>query len=153
MKTAITALSLLMVAISYPALADGSAKPMAPKSLSGHTVWTNSRGSEMYISVSSSGHVSGDYINRDGNYSCQNTPYPISGWVEGTSISFSVRWDNQFENCNSVTGWTGFYDASTGNIETKWNLSVSGSTDLSQVISGTDTFSTVTKSENASLSK
>jgi hypothetical protein len=153
MKFAVTALAFMAAALVHPAFADGNMKGTAPKNLKGSSVWTNTRGSEMYISVSSSGHISGNYINHDGNYSCQNTPYPISGWVDGTSIAFSVRWDNQFENCNSVTGWTGFYDSSTGKIETKWNLAISGTTDPSQIISGVDTFSVATKAETASLSK
>ncbi len=153
MNKAVVALAVIATAISHSALADSSTTAAAPKDLKGSSVWVNSRGSEMYISVSSSGHVSGSYINHDGNYSCQNSPFPVSGWVDGTAISFSVRWDNQFENCNSVTGWTGYYDSSTGKIETKWNLAVSGSTDPSQISSGTDTFSPLTKAETASLSK
>lgn len=152
MKTAVSLFAILATLGSQAAFADDSST-IARESLKGHTIWVNARGSQMSISVSSSGRVSGSYINRDGNYSCQNTPYPISGWVDGTAISFSVQWDNRFENCNSVSGWTGFFDAASGEIETKWNLSVSGSTDPSQILAGTDTFSLVRKAETAALSK
>lgn len=153
MKTAMSLFVILAAIGPQPAFAADTGQSAAVESLKGHTVWVNTRGSQMSISVSASGHISGSFINHDGNFSCQNTPYPISGWVDGTAVSFSVRWDNQFENCNSVTGWTGFLDTAGGKIETHWNLSVSGSTDPSQILAGTDTFSLASKVESASLSK
>jgi hypothetical protein len=58
--------------------------------------------------------VSGSYINRNEGFNCQNTPYPLTGWVLGNFISFSVAWDNVYENCNSVTAWSGFAEADGG---------------------------------------
>jgi hypothetical protein len=104
------------------------------------SVWTNQSGSSLYIeSVDPSGMIGGYYINREQGYACQNTPYPVTGWVYGTAITFTVIWDNATESCNSITSWTGFYYQ--GVITTLWQLVVNGSTSDSQIIQGQDTFS------------
>nr|7OUQ_A Chain A, wilavidin [Gammaproteobacteria bacterium]7OUQ_B Chain B, wilavidin [Gammaproteobacteria bacterium]7OUR_A Chain A, wilavidin [Gammaproteobacteria bacterium]7OUR_B Chain B, wilavidin [Gammaproteobacteria bacterium]7OUR_C Chain C, wilavidin [Gammaproteobacteria bacterium]7OUR_D Chain D, wilavidin [Gammaproteobacteria bacterium]7OUR_E Chain E, wilavidin [Gammaproteobacteria bacterium]7OUR_F Chain F, wilavidin [Gammaproteobacteria bacterium] len=103
------------------------------------SAWTNQSGSTLYIqSVDPSGSLSGYYINRAAGYGCQNTPYPVTGWVYGTAITFTVLWENATESCNSITAWTGFYYQ--GQITTLWQLVINGSTSTGQIISGEDIF-------------
>ncbi len=92
------------------------------------TTWQNQSGSTMTITVDSNDQVSGQYINRASGTGCQNSPYPISGRVDGNFIAFAVAWDNGTENCNSVTGWAGYAQASGSTIEivTQWNLAYQG---------------------------
>ncbi|WP_113442753.1 avidin/streptavidin family protein [Rhizobium cremeum] len=92
------------------------------------TTWQNQSGSTMTITVDSNDQVSGQYINRASGTGCQNSPYPISGRVNGNFIAFAVAWDNGTENCNSVTGWAGYAQASGSTIEivTQWNLAYQG---------------------------
>lgn len=121
--------------------------------LKGATTWVNQSGSIMTISVNSKGAVSGQYINRAAGTKCQGTPYKISGWALNNFISFSVRWDNAHENCNSITGWTGYATADSSgkiNIKTKWNL-VYQSASGSQIQPGEDTFQSVSKAMNVAL--
>jgi hypothetical protein len=104
------------------------------------SAWTNESGSTLYInSIASNGQLSGTYINRAAGWGCQNTPYPVTGWVYGTAITFTVNWQNATESCNSITAWTGFYYQ--GKINTLWQLVVNNSTSTSQIYKGADTFS------------
>lgn len=123
------------------------AQQQAIQSLS---AWTNQSGSTLYIdSVSSNGQISGHYINRAQGYGCQNTSYPVTGWVYGTAITFTVTWENPVESCNSITAWTGFY--SQGAITTLWQLVVNGSTSTSQIIQGQDVFKATEQKKLQSL--
>ncbi|MCR4266301.1 avidin/streptavidin family protein [Nitratireductor sp. ZSWI3] len=106
------------------------------------TSWVNEYGSTMTISVSTTGEVSGHYVNHAQGTGCQNSPYPVSGRVNGNFIAFSVAWSNGSENCNSATGWSG-YAGSTGDgsleIVTQWNLSYEGGSGPA-IESGSDVF-------------
>lgn len=100
------------------------------------SIWKNQRGSTLYInSIGPDGMISGYYINRASGFSCQNTPYAVTGWTYENTITFAVAWKNGIEDCHSQTAWTGVY--LNGQISTKWNLAVQGS---STILSGTDTF-------------
>jgi len=115
------------------------ARDAAPAAIQSLSAWTNQSGSTLYIdSVSPQGQVDGHYINRAQGFACQNTPYPVTGWVYGTAITFTVNWQNATEACNSITAWTGFYYQ--GAITTLWQLAINGSTDPSQIIQGKDVF-------------
>jgi len=61
-------------------------------------------------------------LNRAARFGCQNTQYPVSGWVNGITIGWSVTWNNGTQNCNSVNAWAGYYNSITGQILTNWNL-------------------------------
>jgi len=103
------------------------------------SAWTNQSGSILYInSVASNGQLTGTYINRAKGYGCQNIPYPVTGWVYGTAITFTTIWRSAKESCNSITAWTGFYYQ--GQIHTLWQLVVNGSSSIGQIVQGTDTF-------------
>ena len=113
--------------------------------------WTNQSGSTLHIkSVDpNSGQLTGSYINRAPGYQCQNIPYPVTGWVYGTAITFTTNWKSTTQSCNSITSWTGFYN--NGKIETLWQLVINGSTSTSQIIHGNDVFSLSPIVENKSL--
>ena len=103
------------------------------------SAWTNQSGSTLYIqNIDPSGLVSGYYINRAQGYGCQNTPYMVTGWVYGTAITFTVKWENAIESCNSITSWTGLYYQ--GVITTLWQLVSNGATNKTQIIQGEDIF-------------
>jgi hypothetical protein len=93
--------------------------------------WTNQSGSTLYIdSVAPGGMVTGRYINRAAGFACQNTAYPVTGWLNGTAITFSVIWTNSTQSCNSVTGWTGSFDLSFTTLSTNWVIARNGSREL-----------------------
>lgn len=103
------------------------------------TSWVNQSGSVFTInSVAGTGELTGSYVNNAQGYGCRGVTYPVIGWVYGTAISFTTIWNSATERCNSVTGWTGYYN--NGQIVTNWNLAVDKSTQPSQIISGQDIF-------------
>lgn len=118
------------------------------------SAWVNQDGSTLYInSINSQGQLSGSYINKAAGYACKNSPYPVNGWVFGTAISFSTKWQNSVESCNSITSWSGFYTnvGGQGKISTLWQLVINGSTSPSQIIKGQDVFVQSSAIENESL--
>ena len=93
--------------------------------------WTNQSGSTLHIEViSPGGMITGHYINRAAGFGCQNTAYPVTGWLNGTAVTFSVTWINSTQSCNSVTGWTGSFDPSFTTLTTNWVIARNGSTEL-----------------------
>jgi hypothetical protein len=121
-----------------------------PKSVGAGSAWTNQMGSTLYIdAVETSGLLSGHYVNRAAGYSCQDIPYPVTGWINGTAITFTTLWQSSTESCNSITAWTGFYDQ--GQISTLWQLVANGATSPSQIVRGSDTFHAGTSTTHKSL--
>ena len=109
----------------------------------GKSAWTNQRGSTLYIeSITTQGLIAGNYINRAAGFHCQNSPYPVTGWVlQGTNtITFSVKWENAAENCQSQTAWIGFLSPDCKKLNTSWELVRNGTTDPSQILKGADEF-------------
>lgn len=93
--------------------------------------WTNQSGSTLTIeAVSPGGMITGSYVNRAAGFGCQNTAYPVTGWLNGTAITFSVTWSSSAESCNSVTGWTGSFDPSFTTLSTHWSIARTGSPEL-----------------------
>ena len=86
------------------------------------SVWQNQNGSTLTIdSVDpATGQMTGSYINNASGYSCQGTPYPITGYVYDNHIGWVVRWSNASEDCQAITSWTGYYASEV--ITTDWNL-------------------------------
>lgn len=112
-KIAITAIFLLL---SFSVNAENASNWLKPFSS-----WGNELGSTLYIdNVSQNGLIKGSYINMAQGTHCKNKTYPVTGWVYGDEVTFSVKWENPAESCQSVTGWTGYY--SEGKITTKWFL-------------------------------
>lgn len=111
--------------------------------------WTNQSGSTLYINnIGSNGLLTGTYINRARGYGCQNIAYPVTGWVYGTAITFTTIWQGA-ESCNSITAWTGFLY--NGQIKTKWQLTINGSSSTKQILQGADTFTRNTNKSHKSL--
>lgn len=127
----------------------GTASAADLESLSG---WQNQSGSTFSIDTydPSSGLFSGSYINRAQGTGCQNTPYGVTGYILGNIISWSVRWQNAYQNCSSATGWTGYY--ANGVITTNWNLAYQTSGGYA-IAKGTDTFTRVTQTKSKFLMK
>lgn len=144
-KIAIAAFVCLFVllGLALPGYADSSEpiKAQPENSVEALSVWTNQRGSTLTIdAVSSSGQLTGTYINRAPNYpQCRNIPYPVTGWVYGTAITFTTKWQSRQESCNSITAWTGFLYRNQ--IQTLWQLVINGSTNPRQIQTGSDIFS------------
>lgn len=82
----------------------GSAQSLQPGA-----TWTSQRGSTLTIeAVAADGSFTGSYINRATALPCPNSPFKVSGWIDGQKISFSVRWRNATNDCHSITSWTGY---------------------------------------------
>src|SRR5699024_8201303 len=86
------------------------------------STWMNQRGSTLHIDDvnASSGEIAGYYINRAEDFDCKDISYPVTGWIYGTAITFTVKWKDTEKSCNSITAWTGFYYQ--GKITTLWQL-------------------------------
>lgn len=98
-----------------------SAASADAQGLQPNTTWQNDKGSEFTIlGISSDGSLKGTYTNRAVGFQCQNTPFPVVGWIDGEKIAFSVRWKNAQQDCQSITSWTGYL--SGNRILTDWDL-------------------------------
>jgi hypothetical protein len=91
-----------------------AALPMWPaavfaQSFQANSTWTNQIGSTLTIeSLAPNGSFAGAYVNQAGDLACRNSPYRVSGWIDGQKIAFSVRWVNATANCQAITSWSGF---------------------------------------------
>ena len=122
--------------------------PAQAQNLSALTVWQNRSGSTFSLDThnSQTGPITGTYINQSTGYSCIGTPYPAVGWYLNGAITWSVIWNNNYQNCNSVTAWSGFYSNNT--LTTRWVLSTQTTN-----IAGDDVFTGVAKKNTMSLKK
>ncbi len=120
---------------SHPALADSHSASAEMQILAGNGGWVSQHGSVAHLNFTAlpqqnTYSVSGTYVNNQQGYLCQGTPYPLTGvYYSGTLvISFSVDWANATADCQSVTGWTGYFQTtSTGwRLTTNWNLASNG---------------------------
>ncbi len=155
MRHARTALAVSLIggmAASGPCRAQESENAIAEGDLfAASSTWTNESGSTMILDFGPGNAVSGSYINRNEGFNCQNTPYPLTGWVLGNFIGFSVAWDNVYENCNSATAWSGFAEADGGSVQisTFWSLSFEGPSGP-EIETGKDLFKPLAKVESGS---
>lgn len=145
-KFAVVAVAMFVLAFA------GAAAGQTATQMTALSGWTNQSGSTLYIdAVDGTGKMTGHYINRAAGFACQNIAYPVTGWIYGTAITFSVKWQSSTESCNSLTAWTGFY--ANGKISTLWQLVVNGSTSTSQILQGSDVFSPSFVTNHPSLAK
>ncbi len=94
--------------------------------------WVNELGSKMTTAWGADGLITGTYVTAVG---CgAGKVRPLSGWWNNAAMTFTVNW----QECNSLTSWTGNYNA--GTIVTLWQLSVSGPPRWDSIIAGADTF-------------
>lgn len=148
-------MAAVLLSVSTLAMADGhDAKTLSPESgssVNALSAWTNQSGSTLYIdTISPGGQITGTYINRASGYRCRNSPYPVTGWIHGATITFTVKWQNQSESCNSLTAWTGFIE-NMDKITTLWQLVRNGTTNTGQILKGTDVFTLDTPVMHKSL--
>ncbi len=94
--------------------------------------WVNELGSTMTTSWGADGLITGTYVTAVG---CgAGTVRPLTGWWNNAAMTFTVNW----QECNSLTSWTGNYTA--GTIATLWQLTVSGPPKWNSITAGADTF-------------
>jgi len=144
------AVSVFILIIAYnfpnPAEADSTsfgAAVLVNPNFPAPSEWQNQGGSSLLIkSIDSDGRMTGSYINRHAGYpQCQNTEFPLTGWVYETSISFTTKWLNSTAKCVSITSWTGTFV--NGKILSKWYLVINGMPDIDKFYSGTGEFELV----------
>ncbi len=145
---------LMIMCLMVLGIASGAHAHATDNLIQAQSAWTNQSGSTLYIdSIDGDGLLTGSYINRAKGYACQNISYPVTGWVyqspQGLSITFTTIWQSSTESCNSITAWTGFFSA--GQIQTLWQLVSNGSSSTSQILQGSDTFSSAAKKTHQSL--
>jgi hypothetical protein len=81
--------------------------------------WVNDHASVLVIqSVGADGSVTGTYANNAPGYKCAGVAFPLVGWMDGTRISYTVRWKNASVDCNSITSWTGYFN--DGRLGVQW---------------------------------
>jgi hypothetical protein len=91
---------MLIVSIVYGGPAAAQQAPAVS------SVWVNELGSTMTIqSVGTDGLITGTYVTAVG---CgAGTVRPLTGWWNNSAMTFTVNW----QECNSLTSWTGNYNA------------------------------------------
>lgn len=83
--------------------------------------WVNDHGSTLVIqSIGADGSVTGTYANNAPGYKCAGVAFPIVGWMNGSRISYTVRWRNASVDCASITSWTGYFNE--GRLGVEWVL-------------------------------
>ena len=103
------------------------------------STWWNQSGSMLTIEhIGSDGKITGTYTNGNTNFNCVGTPYPVTGWVSGNVITFTVSWNNRHESCGSLTAWTGFYE--DGKITALWQLVREGTAATDKIYRGEAVF-------------
>jgi hypothetical protein len=109
----------------------------------GESAWQNKEGSQLFIEkIDSDGKITGYFVNHAPHYPCANTPYPVTGWImEGANIlTFTVKWENTFQNCMALTSWTGYASKDGMTITTLWQFVKNGSSDVKEIVKGEDIF-------------
>jgi hypothetical protein len=100
-------------ALVVPALA--GAQSLAPQ-----TAWINDHGSVLVIqSIAPDGRLTGTYSNSMPGTPCDNVAFPLTGWVDGERITYSIRRKNASVDCGSVSSWTGYLVK--GRIYAEWS--------------------------------
>ncbi len=83
--------------------------------------WVNDHGSTLVVqSIGADGSVAGTYANSAPGYKCAGVAFPIVGWMDGSRISYTVRWRNASVDCASITAWTGYFNE--GRLGVEWVL-------------------------------
>lgn len=83
--------------------------------------WMNDHGSTLVIqSIGPDGAVTGTYASSAPGYKCAGVAFPIAGWMDGSRLSYTVRWRNAEVDCASITSWTGYFNE--GRLGVEWVL-------------------------------
>ena len=119
-------------ALTIASLVQGWAAAAQQLTVGATYTWVNELGSKMTTSWGADGLITGTYVSAVG---CgAGTVRPLTGWWNNAAMTFTVNW----QECNSLTSWTGNYGA--GKITTLWQLTVSGPPKWNSIIAGADTF-------------
>ena len=109
-----------ILALSLAALC-ATAQQAGAQSPSVTGTWANDHGSTLVIqSIGTDGSVTGTYANNAPGYKCAGVAFPIVGWMDGSRISYTVRWKNASVDCSSITSWTGYFNE--GRLGVEWVL-------------------------------
>ena len=83
--------------------------------------WVNDHGSTLVIqSVAPDGKLTGTYSNDLPDFKCRGVVFPLTGWMDGDRISYTVRWKNAAVDCTSTTSWSGYF--SGGVLLANWTI-------------------------------
>lgn len=77
------------------------------QSLASQTTWVNDHAKLVIQSVDGAGQLSGTYTNYGANFGCAGRPFPVTGWIDGDLVSFTVHRKDP-GNCTTIQSWTGF---------------------------------------------
>ena len=77
------------------------------ESLAPQTTWVNDHAQLVIQSVDSQGQLAGTYTNRGAGFGCAGRAFPVTGWIDGDMISFTVL-RQEPANCTTIQAWTGF---------------------------------------------
>ncbi len=129
LRTYLVAGAMLIASIVYGGPAVAQQAPAASSE------WVNELGSTMTIqSVGVDGLITGTYVTAVG---CgAGKVRPLRGWYNKGAVTFTVNW----QECNSLTSWTGNVASSVTTIVTLWQLTMSGIPKWNSIIAGADTF-------------
>ncbi len=131
MKSFIAGLMMTVALTLIPSAFAQDASPFASGSS-----WRNELGSVMTITSlgPAPGQFTDTYVSAVG---CEaGTTFPLSGWANGSAMTFSVDWGS---NCSSVTAWTGQYVQASDSINTLWYLATND-VGWSGLLAGNDQF-------------
>ena len=93
-------LALALALLVLPTAA--SAQSLAPQ-----TTWANDHAQFVIQSVDGQGRLAGTYTNHGAGFGCAGKAFPVTGWIDGEMISFTVH-RQEPANCTTIQAWTGF---------------------------------------------
>jgi Avidin family len=76
------------------------------QSLSPQTTWVNDHARLVIQSVDAEGKLAGTYTNYGPGFGCAGRIFPITGWIDGDMISFTVH-RKEPADCTTIQAWTG----------------------------------------------
>jgi hypothetical protein len=124
------------LAIAAGVLAVGDAS--FAQSFQANATWTNQHGSTLTIqAIAPDGSFTGSFVNRSAG-PCDNERFPVSGWIDGQKVSFTVRWANANADCEAITSWTGY--RGRNGVLARWLLVHFNRNGIPILSSGTDIF-------------
>ena len=77
------------------------------QSLAPQTSWVNDHAQFAIQSVDAQGQLAGTYTNHGAGFGCAGRAFPVTGWIDGDMISFTVHRQEPV-NCTTIQAWTGF---------------------------------------------
>ena len=93
-------LALALALLALPVAAE--AQSLAPQ-----TTWGNDHAQLFIQSIDGQGQLAGTYTNHGAGFGCAGKAFPVTGWIDGDMISFTVHRQEPV-NCTTIQAWTGF---------------------------------------------